>query len=51
MSGVRIDGVDTANTIYQPTDDLGKTTNTANVNIGMNTYEYKINITQNIYTY
>jgi hypothetical protein len=45
LSGVRINGVDTANTIYQPTGDLGITTNTANVNIGMNTYGYKINIT------
>ena len=34
-------GTDTGNTIYQPTGDLGITTNTTNINLGMNTYGTK----------
>jgi hypothetical protein len=45
FNGLRIMGTDTGNTIYQATGDLGITTNTTNINLGMNTYGVKINIT------
>ncbi len=38
-------GTDTGDTIYQATGDLGITTNTTNINLGMNTYGVKKNIT------
>ncbi len=45
LSGLRINGADTSNTIYQATGNMAITTNTTDINIGMNTYGYKINIT------
>jgi len=53
FNGLRINGGDTGNTIYQPTGDLGITTNTTNINLGMNTYGTKVQIsptTTTIYT-
>jgi hypothetical protein len=45
LSGLRINGSDTGNTIYQATGDMGITTNTTNINSGMNTNGVKTNIT------
>jgi hypothetical protein len=45
LSGLRINGGDTGNTIYQATGNMGITTNTTDINLGMNTYGVKINIT------
>ncbi len=49
LSGLRINGAncaaETGNTIYQATGNMGITTNTTDINIGMNTYGYEINIT------
>ena len=45
IAGLRINGSDTINTIYQLSGDLGITTNTTNINLGMNTYGTKIRIT------
>jgi len=45
LSGLRINGADTGNTIYQATGNMGITTNTTDINLGMNTYGVKINIT------
>jgi hypothetical protein len=45
LSGLRINGGDTANTIYQATGYMGINTNTTNINLGMNTYGVKVNIT------
>ena len=42
--GLRIGGFDTGNTVYQATGDLGITTNTTNINLGMNTYGTKVQI-------
>ena len=45
INGLRIIGSDTGNTIYQATGDMGITTNTTNINLGMFAYGTKINIT------
>ena len=45
LSGLRINGGDTGNTIYQATGNMGINTNTTDINLGMNTYGVKINIT------
>jgi hypothetical protein len=44
FNGLRIMGTDTGNPIYQATGNLGISTNTTNINLGMNTYGVRINI-------
>ena len=44
FNGLRINGGDTGNSIYQAIGDLGITTNTTNINLGMNTYGTKVQI-------